>query len=88
MTYKSPEEFLKSESELLNCVPELSSITKGSMNFYFDHNGKKYYLSGSHCYVSDYEYEVGEKVNSLLWFDNFWLCECMPDKKLREICNW
>lgn len=87
--YKSWEELQKSEDPILDAYMSLVSIDKGTMQFNFEYNGKKYFASGSNCYVSDYYWSPDDTVKTCSDFDNFWLYEAGDSfEVIEEICNW
>lgn len=84
---KSWEELQESNLEIKNCIPKLINIEKGTMYFNFEHKGVTYYASGSHCYISSYDWSPDETLAQASDFDNFWLYY-YDNKKLIEVCNW
>lgn len=87
--YKNWKDFISSKSELLECVPEFSSMYKGTMYFSFVFNGDKYVATGSNDYVSSYDYTVGLKLFHMCDFDNFLLYKTNDAGDIiEEICNW
>ena len=83
--FESWEDFVKSDSNLLLMKPFDSYIEKGTISFWIESDGVKYFGSGSHCYVSSYYWDENVALKEQCDFDNFTLTESGTSN---WVCNW
>lgn len=79
------EDFVKSDSKLLEEKPFDSYIEKGTIFFFIESCGVKYFGSGLHCNVSDYYWNESVSLKHQCDFDNFTLVESCTSN---YVCNW
>ena len=84
--YKSWEDFINSDDELLRCLPMEFYVEKGNFNFVVEASGKKYFCSGAECNISDIYFNPRESLKHNCEFDSFYMFEC--ENQQNTICNW